>query len=222
MTPRRRPARFRNGWVRFMARNRVPARYRPRTYRLPARYDPVRRIIEVVLSQGVAAGHWLDAEFAEIVRLVGAENLTAWIEHLREAETSIRRHRKRLEALRDSATSRVCPECGGPVTGRADAVYYGSTCWVRAQGHAPRLTPERRASPPGKPPVWVWLALAGRARGHQLREHFLGCPVLAALFICPSDHDQRQRSLRSTVVTDRAGSASPAGSGSAPIADSAL
>jgi hypothetical protein len=56
-----------------MARNRVPARYRPRTYRLPARYDPVRRKIEVVLSQGVAAEHFPDAELAEIVRLAGAE-----------------------------------------------------------------------------------------------------------------------------------------------------
>ncbi len=115
-----------------MARNRVPARYRPRTYRLPARYDPVRRMIEVVLSQGVAAEHWPDAELSEIVRLAGAEKLTAWIEHLREAETSIRRHRKRLEVLRDSATARVCPGCGGPVVGRADAVYCGSTCRVRA------------------------------------------------------------------------------------------
>jgi hypothetical protein len=43
-------------------------------------------MIEVVLSQGVPAEHWPDAEFSEIVRLAGAENLTAWIEHLREAE----------------------------------------------------------------------------------------------------------------------------------------
>jgi hypothetical protein len=97
-------------------------------------------MIEVVLSQGVAAEHWPDAELAEIVRLAGAENLTAWIEHLREAETSIRRHRKRLEAMRDSATSRVCPGRGGPVVGRADAVYCDSTCrvrahWARSQPH---------------------------------------------------------------------------------------
>jgi predicted RNA-binding Zn-ribbon protein involved in translation (DUF1610 family) len=96
-------------------------------------------MIEVVLSQGVAAEHWLDAEFSEIVRLAGAENLTAWIEHLREAETSIRRHRKRLEALRDSATARVCPGCGDQVVGRADAVYCGSTCRVRA--HRARSQP---------------------------------------------------------------------------------
>jgi len=96
-------------------------------------------MIEVVLSQGVAAEHFPDAEIAEIVRLAGAENLTAWIEYLREAETSIRRHRKRLEALRDSATSRACPECGDPITGRADAVYYGSTCRVRA--HRARSQP---------------------------------------------------------------------------------
>jgi hypothetical protein len=99
---------------------------------------------EVVLSQGVAAEHFPDAELAEIVRLAGAENLTAWIEHLREAETSIRKHRKRqhrkrLEALRDSATARVCSGCGGPVAGRADAVYCGSTCRIRA--HRARSQP---------------------------------------------------------------------------------
>jgi hypothetical protein len=30
-------------------------------------------MIEVVLSQGVAAEHWPDAELSEIVRLAGAE-----------------------------------------------------------------------------------------------------------------------------------------------------
>lgn len=127
-----------------MARNYVPARYRPVRYRLPAKYDPVGRMIAVVLHQGITAEHWPDAELAEIVRLAGAENLTAWIEHLRAAETSVRRHRKRLEALRDSATSRACPECGGPVVGRADAVYCGSTCRVRA--HRARSQPHAGAT----------------------------------------------------------------------------
>jgi hypothetical protein len=89
-------------------------------------------MMDVVLHQGIAAEHFPDAELAEIVSLAGAEKLTTWIEHLREAETSIRRHRKRLQALRDSAAARVCPGCGGPVVGRADAVYCGSTCRVRA------------------------------------------------------------------------------------------
>jgi hypothetical protein len=106
--------------------------------RVPARYDPVRRMTEVVLFQGVTAEHWPDAALAEIAGLAGSELLDSWIEHLREAGTSIRRHRKRLEALRDSATARVCPWCGAPVVGRADAVYCGSTCRVRAhrrRGH---------------------------------------------------------------------------------------
>jgi hypothetical protein len=94
---------------------------------------------DAVLAQGMAAEHWTDAQLAELAGLAGGENLDWWIGHLREAETSIRRCRKRLEALREGVTSRVCPECGGPVTGRADAKYCGSTCRVRA--HRARSQP---------------------------------------------------------------------------------
>lgn len=47
-------------------------------------------MIEVMPSQCVAAEHFPDAELTETVRLAGAENLTVWIETLRQAETSIR------------------------------------------------------------------------------------------------------------------------------------
>jgi hypothetical protein len=96
--------------------------------RRPLKYDPVRRMTELVISQGIPAG-FTDAELAQ---LAGDENLGWWIGHLREAEASIRRHRKRLEALRDGTAPRACPGCGGPVAGRADAVYCGSACRVRA------------------------------------------------------------------------------------------
>ena len=107
--------------------------------RRPLKYDPVRRMTELVLSQGFPAGFWPDSELA---KLAGNDGLGWWIGHLREAEASIRRHRKRLEALRDGIAPRVCPGCGGPVVGRADAVYCGPVCRVRAhraraQNHRP-------------------------------------------------------------------------------------
>jgi hypothetical protein len=105
-------------------------------YSRPRKYDPVRRMTEIVLFQGIPAEHWPDTELAE---LADDDNLDWWIGHLREAEASTRRHRKRLEALRDGALSRACPGCGGPVAGRADAVYCGSTCRVRA--HRARSQP---------------------------------------------------------------------------------
>lgn len=74
---------------------------------------------------------------------------------------------------------------------------------------APGLVPQPRPATSGT-------AMIAQARGHPAA---VVRAVVSGLFICPSDHDQRQRSLRSTVVTERAGSASPAGSGSAPIAE---
>jgi hypothetical protein len=114
--------------------------------RRPLKYDPVRRMTESVLSQGFPAGVWPDSELA---KLAGDDNLGWWIGHLREAEASIRRHRKRLEALRDGAAARACPGCGGPVAGRADAVYCGSVCRGRAhrersQARAGKLRGSRR------------------------------------------------------------------------------
>lgn len=107
--------------------------------RLPAKFDPVRRMGNTVLAQGVNAEHWTDAQLTELAGLAGDEDLVWWIGHLREAGTSVRRFRKRLEALREGVTARVCPGCGGPVAGRADAVYCGSTCRVRA--HRARSQP---------------------------------------------------------------------------------
>lgn len=93
------------------------------------RNDPVRRMTEAVITQGFAGGSWPDSELA---KLAGNDNLGWWIGHLREAEASIRLHRKRLEALRDGIPPRTCPGCGGPVAGRADAVCCGPACRVRA------------------------------------------------------------------------------------------
>ena len=84
---------------------------------------------DVVISQGLPDGFWPDSELA---KLAGNDNLGWWIGHLRAAEASIRRHRKRLEALRDGIAPPACPGCGGPVAGRADAVYCGPACRVRA------------------------------------------------------------------------------------------
>lgn len=96
------------------------------------RRDRADLMDESVLAQGFPGEGWTDAELADAVRLSGGEHLDWWIVHLRQAETSVRRLRKRMEALRDGRPSRVCPGCGGPVTGRADAVYCGSGCRLRA------------------------------------------------------------------------------------------
>lgn len=108
--------------------------------RRPLKHDPVRRMTALVLSQGFPAEFWPDSELA---KFAGNDNLGWWIGHLREAETSTRRHRKRLEALRDGTAPRVCPGCGGPVTGRADAVYCSTACRVRA--HRARAQARRPA-----------------------------------------------------------------------------
>jgi hypothetical protein len=93
------------------------------------RNDPERRMTEAVIAQGFPPEFWPGSELA---KLAGNDNLGWWIGHLREAEASIRRHRRRLEALRDGSMPRACPGCGGPVAGRADAVYCGPACRVRA------------------------------------------------------------------------------------------
>jgi len=91
--------------------------------------DQAQHIDQAVLAQGIEDRYWPDADLAQ---LAWHENLIWWIDHLREAETSIRRFRKRLETLRDGDPPRLCPGCGGPVTGRADAIYCGTRCRVRA------------------------------------------------------------------------------------------
>jgi hypothetical protein len=91
--------------------------------------DPAQRLDQAVLAQGIEDQYWPDADLAQFA---GHQNLTWWIAHLREAETSLRRFRNRLEALRDGDPPRLCPGCGAPVTGRADAIYCGTSCRVRA------------------------------------------------------------------------------------------
>ena len=69
-------ARCRNGYIRFM------------TSRRPVRHDPVERMNQVALSQqGIDSEYWPDSDLAA---LAGHDNLGWWIEHLREAEASIR------------------------------------------------------------------------------------------------------------------------------------
>jgi hypothetical protein len=96
-------------------------------YRKPLRYDPAARMTLTV--QGTDVSGWPESEIA---KLAGNADLAWWIAELRAGETSARLLRKRLEALRDGVTPKACPGCGEPVTGRADAVYCGTTCRVRA------------------------------------------------------------------------------------------
>jgi hypothetical protein len=91
--------------------------------------DPAQRLDQAVLAQGIEDRYWPDADLAQFA---GHDNLIWWIAHLREAETSVRRFRSRLEALRDGDPPRRCLGCGAPVTGRADAIYCGTSCRVRA------------------------------------------------------------------------------------------
>jgi hypothetical protein len=91
--------------------------------------NPAQRLDQAVLAQGIDDRYWPDADLAQFA---GHQNLTWWMAHLREAETSLRRFRNRLEALRDGDPPRRCPSCGTPVTGRADAIYCGTSCRVRA------------------------------------------------------------------------------------------
>jgi hypothetical protein len=91
--------------------------------------DLAQRLDQAVLAQGIQDRYWPDADLAQFA---GDQNLIWSIGHLREAEASLRRFRKRLEALRDGDPPRLCPGCGAPVTGRADAVYSGTSCRVRA------------------------------------------------------------------------------------------
>jgi len=87
---------------------------------------------ESVQAQGFDSELWPEPSLAELAGLADRHDFDMWVDQLRRAETSIRRHRKRLEALRDGRVPRRCPVCGGPVAGRADAVYCGDVCRLRA------------------------------------------------------------------------------------------
>jgi hypothetical protein len=85
-----------------------------------------------VLDQGFDGELWPEPRLAALAELADREDLDAWIDDLRRAETSVRWFRKRLEALRDGRAPGRCPVCGGVVAGRADAVYCGDGCRLRA------------------------------------------------------------------------------------------
>ena len=88
---------------------------------------------ESVLSLGVFDSEvWPESRLAELAGLADRHDFDMWVGQLRRAETSIRRYRKRLEALRDGCALRRCPVCGGLLAGRADAVYCGDVCRLRA------------------------------------------------------------------------------------------
>jgi hypothetical protein len=88
---------------------------------------------ESVLALGGFDGEvWPESRLAELAELADRSDFDMWVGQLRRAEASIRRYRKRLEALRDGRVPRRCPVCGGPVAGRADAVYCGDLCRLRA------------------------------------------------------------------------------------------
>jgi hypothetical protein len=63
--------------------------------------DPAQRMDQAVLAQGIQDRYWLDVDLAQFA---GHQNLTWWIVHLRQAETSIRRFRRRLEVSRRGGT----------------------------------------------------------------------------------------------------------------------
>ncbi|MGH3285936.1 MAG: hypothetical protein ACRDPD_14820, partial [Streptosporangiaceae bacterium] len=70
------------------------------------------------MDESVLALGGFDSEVWPESRLAGLADrgdFDMWVGQLRRAETSIRRYRKRLEALRDGRAPRRCPVCGGPV-----------------------------------------------------------------------------------------------------------
>jgi len=85
-----------------------------------------------------------DTELAQVDRA----RLPLAIELLQAAEVSARRLRQRLEALH-ARTSRPCPVCGTPVTGRIDRVYCGDRCRQRAHRAGTSTHPRRRGVRPG-------------------------------------------------------------------------
>ncbi len=86
--------------------------------------DPDRRMDNVAAMA--------QARFPEKdLQALNHKNFEFWIEELRAGETSIRRLRKRLEALH-TKVEKQCPACGRPVVGRSDAIYCNSKCRLRA------------------------------------------------------------------------------------------
>ncbi len=115
---------------------------RPEVLRNTRHLQPAKVIGRTVVGlKGLCMGVVLLED--EHYEVLDRTNLDYWIGELRSSEASVRRLRKRLEALRDEV-GRLCPVCGRPVIGRADAVYCGSNCRIRAHREARRddeLTP---------------------------------------------------------------------------------
>ena len=82
---------------------------------------------------GVVSGGRVDLAMVEHEMLphLDPAMLDHYIAELRESETETRALWKRLASLRDEST-RKCPVCGGPVTGRSDRVYCRAACRVKA------------------------------------------------------------------------------------------
>ncbi len=74
-----------------------------------------------------------EKDFAALDR----RNLDFWIADLIRSEASVRRLRRRLEAIRDGS-EKTCPTCGRSFAGRADAIYCEPACRIRAHREAKR------------------------------------------------------------------------------------
>ncbi|MGH9187587.1 MAG: hypothetical protein ACRD0U_17520, partial [Acidimicrobiales bacterium] len=83
------------------------------------RRDPQHRMQRLVLAAGV--GDW------DIEGVAQLDIEPWWLEHLAEAERSIRRLRGQLEALSQDSP-RTCEQCGTPIGGRADRRYCSDLC----------------------------------------------------------------------------------------------
>lgn len=112
------------------------------------RNDVERRFEEFVASRG-GGWFWPERDFARLDK----RHLARWIKELRAGEASLRKLRKRLEALQ-GAVERPCPApivggegvCNRPVVGRVDAVYCCAECRLRAH-RAKRVAERENVTP---------------------------------------------------------------------------
>jgi hypothetical protein len=113
---------FDHGYNRFMARR-------------PFRDDPTDRMQRIVdgVEQLRRGGLFTEAEWEKLDR----SQIDGWITGLRKGEASLRGLRKRLEALRDDAPTRLCEYCRQPFAGRSDARFCSVACRVKAYRYRP-------------------------------------------------------------------------------------
>ena len=112
------------------------------------------RIMHIVYGMGGSdLGDEIDISALWDLTRLSRETLDSAISGLRRAETSARRLRGQLEAVR-LGNGRTCPVCDKAVTGRADQKFCGATCRQRARRAAARASgmnlPSRDA-PAGAP-----------------------------------------------------------------------